>query len=290
MLRVVVFGIALLAAAAPAAEQAAFRTGTKTVPIYATVTDLDGRLVTDLTKNDFTVLDNGKPVPLSLFANDIQPITMVAMLDTSGSMADNVGLVRSGAMALVGNLLKEDRVRFGTFGGRIMLSPRFSSDRDELERFLLERLRPMGATPLWDAMDVAMDALAAETGRKVVLAFSDGNDTMSAMKMKEALKQALWDELMIYGIGCWGIQSGTKAEKPDGGLRKIAEETGGGYMELQWRDGLDASFRRVADELHRQYVLGFSPEKLDGKVHKLEIRVTRPGLIARARKSYVANP
>ena len=78
--------------------------------------------------------------------------------------------------------------------------------------------------------------------------------------------------------------------RPDRGLKKLAEETGGGFFELKKTDELGSTFTRVAQELHSQYVLGFSPEKLDGKVHKLEVRVKRPGMTARARKSYVAAP
>jgi VWFA-related protein len=76
--------------------------------------------------------------------------------------------------------------------------------------------------------------------------------------------------------------------KPDGGLRKIADETGGGYFELTKTAELATTFTRVAQELHSQYVLGFTPTVLDGKVHKLSVRVKQPGMTARARKSYLA--
>jgi Ca-activated chloride channel family protein len=78
------------------------------------------------------------------------------------------------------------------------------------------------------------------------------------------------------------------SQKPDEGLAKIALETGGGYFELTGTNDLKSTFARVADELHRQYALGFAPPKLDGKTHKLEVRVKKPGMTARARKSYVA--
>jgi hypothetical protein len=81
---------------------------------------------------------------------------------------------------------------------------------------------------------------------------------------------------------------GQGVTQPDPGLRKLAEETGGGYFELSRTDELNATFTRVASELHSQYVLGFSPQVLDGKVHKLEVTIKRPGFVARARKSYVA--
>ena len=77
------------------------------------------------------------------------------------------------------------------------------------------------------------------------------------------------------------------SDKPDEGLPKIAAETGGGYFELTSADDLSATFARVAEELHHQYVLGFTPIVLDGKTHKLEVRV-KGGNIARARKSYLA--
>jgi Ca-activated chloride channel homolog len=275
--------------------QQPIKSGTRMVAIYATAIDAGGRLVTHLTKDNFTVYDNGKPQPLALFANDPQPITMTVMLDTSGSMLQNVGLVRNATMALVSYLKPDDRVRLGTFGGRIMLSPAFTSNGDELARFVWERMRPGGGTPLWDAVDVAMDTLDHQTGRRVVLVFTDGKDSQSRLKLKDAMRRAEQQEFMVYAIGCWGSAGGGrfpmgKLEKPDGGLRKIADQTGGGYVELQWSDDLNASFQRVAEELHSQYVLGFSPEKTDGKLHKLDVRVNAPGVTVRARKSYVANP
>ena len=288
--------VAVLLVAPALVAQQPFRTGTRTVAIYATVTDATGRLVTNLSRENFAIFDNGKPQPVALFANDPQPITMTAMLDTSGSMVPNVGLVRNATMALVGYLKPDDRVRLGTFGGRILLSPAFTNNASDLARFVWERLRPGGGTPLWDAVDVAMDTLVDRQGRRVVLVFSDGKDSQSRLKMKDALRRAEREEFMVYAIGCWGAKNGGRfpigqnLEKPDDGLRKIAEDTGGGYVELQWTDDLDASFRRVAEELHSQYVLGFAPDKADGKVHRLEVRVNAPGFTVRTRKNYIANP
>ena len=90
-----------------------------------------------------------------------------------------------------------------------------------------------------------------------------------------------------YGGGGGGGRRGF-TDKPDPGLAKVAAESGGGYFELESTADLSATFARVAEELHRQYAMGFTPEKLDGKTHKLEVRVGRPGMTARARKSYQA--
>ncbi len=283
--------IVVLAAQLASAQQA-FRSGTRTVAVYATVIDATGRLVTNLAKDNFSVYDNGKLQPIGLFANDPQPITMTAMLDTSGSMQFNIGLVRDATMALVSYLKPEDRVRLGTFGGRIFLSPAFTNDGNELARFVWERMRAGGSTPLWDAVDVAMDAMADRQGRRVVMVFTDGQDSQSRASLKDEMRRAQREEFMVYAIGCWGGAAGRfrgiELEKPDSGLRKIADETGGGYSELTWTDDLNASFRRIAEELHSQYLIGFSPDKADGKLHKLEIRLNVPGLTVRTRKSYLA--
>jgi VWFA-related protein len=96
---------------------------------------------------------------------------------------------------------------------------------------------------------------------------------------------------MVYAIGLvneyFNGQQRVRSQ-PDRGLKKLAEETGGGYFELKRTADLNETFTRVAQELHSMYVLGFSPEGLDGKVHKLEVRVKKPGMNTRARKSYLA--
>ena len=291
-----VVAVAFLASAGTIAQQS-FKSGARMVAIYATVVDGNGRLATNLPQDAFTIYDNGKPQPIALFANDPQPITMTVMLDTSGSMTANIDLLRRGTMALVSYLKPDDQVRLGTFGGRITLSPAFTNNGDDLARFVWERMRPGGGTPLWDAVDIAMDTLMDKTGRRVVLVFTDGKDSQSRLKLKDEMRRAEQQEFMVYAIGCWGSTnggrfplSGAKLEKPDDGLKKIADDTGGGYTELQWSDDLNASFQRVAEELHSQYVIGFAPEKADGKLHKLEVKVNVKGLTVRTRKSYVAIP
>ena len=98
---------------------------------------------------------------------------------------------------------------------------------------------------------------------------------------------------MIYAIGLESnFFDGVRMtrSKPDAGLRKLADETGGGYFELKKTAELGPTFSRVAQELHSQYVIGFAPTQLDGRVHRLSLRVKKPGLTPRARRSYVAAP
>jgi Ca-activated chloride channel family protein len=275
-------------------QEPKFRSGTQTVPLYVTVVDTTRRLVPDLTQDDFEVFDNGKPQAITLFDNEVRPITAVVMLDTSGSMTLALDLVKKGAEQFLIRLLPDDRARVGAFNDKIEFHPEnaFTGDRDELIAALKE-LDFGYPTRLYDAVDQSMDKLEVVDGRKVVVVFTDGDDTASKAGQGDVLDRARLLEMMVYAIGLEsdyfnGVQR--VRTRPDRGLRKLAEETGGGFFELKKTDELNATFTRVAQELHSQYVLGFSPEKLDGKVHKLEVRVKRPGMTARARRSYVAAP
>jgi Ca-activated chloride channel family protein len=148
------------------------------VSVYATVLDpSDGRLVTDLTRDQFEVFDNGRLQPLTIFDNREQPISIVIMLDMSGSMSGNVPTLRRAAVQMFTNLRPDDKARVGSFGDRITLSEHFTNDTDELIRALWFDLTPGGGTPLWGAVNVAMTALAHLDGRRVVLVLSDGKDT-----------------------------------------------------------------------------------------------------------------
>ena len=295
-----------------ARQQPTFKSGARNVAVYTTVTDEDGRLATDLTKEDFEIYDNGKLQPITLFASDIQPITLVMMLDRSGSMKENFRLVEEAAEAFVRRLLPEDKVRLGSFAARIQVDPEdFTSDYEELIGLLRSQLQPAGPTPLWNAVDVSMNALMGQDGRRVVLVFTDGVDEPMNFKgnnvsHKDAQKRAQRDDVMVYAVGLesrvpyggrraplpgrgsLGMEPRMILQKPDEGLAKIAAETGGGYFELTRAEDLRKTFSRVADELHRQYALAFEPPKLDGKSHELEVKVKRPGMKARARKSYIA--
>lgn len=379
-----------------AQQSATFHAANNTVSVYATVVDASGRLVPNLAKDDFTVYDNGKPQTLTLFKNDIQPITIVIMLDRSGSMMSNFGLVRDAAEAFVTTLLPDDKARLGSFSNRVQIDPpEFTSDPKVLVEILHNNLQEAGPTPLWNATGAAMTALGKEPGRKVVLVFTDGIDSPGRpgrnLTLAEVGDRSQAEEVMIYAIGLanpcgepsanlsavvpagvWaqgrgpsgggrggpgGGQGGGRnpggaggggrgpggrgpgiggrvpmpigrgpiplgpialpgtdavggrggdgpgsgnggglmisrgacaPSRPDPGLKTLADEGGGGYFELHGTDDLAATFARVAEELHHQYLLAFTAPALDGKVHKLEVRLRSSEMTARSRKSYVA--
>jgi Ca-activated chloride channel family protein len=308
---VIVLALLGLAAATVAQEKGPFKSGASTVAVYTTVMDPSGQLVPDLGRDDFEVYDNGKPQPISVFTSEVQPIKVVMMLDRSASMLANFTLVERAAGSFVDRLLPADKARIGSFSDRIQLDPReFTNDQGALRVILRTELQPAGPTPLWNAVGVGMTALLRQEGRRVVLVFTDGVDRPLTggrnVSLGDAIRRAEHEDVMVYGIGLasrfggrgigrrgggmgGAVQRGGQLEnKPDPGLRKLALASGGGYFELTSTRDLASTFARVADELHRQYLIGFVPQKLDGKAHDLEVRVKRDGLVARARKSYVA--
>ena len=273
------------------AQEPTFRATTRIVPVITTVTDGEGRLVPDLGKEDFSILDNGKPQEVSFFQNDVQPFTAVVMLDKSASMTASLDRLDQAAEQFVLRMLPADKAQVGAFSDKIQLSGSFTGDRDDLIGALKE-LQFGNPTRLYDAIDTSLDALKDVEGRRVVLIFTDGDDTSSRVGMGHVLDRARMDEVMIYAIGLQSEYFNGQRKvrsQPDRGLRKLAEETGGGYFELKKTADLAPTFTRVAQELHSQYTLGFSPAVLDGKEHKLLVKLLKPGMNARARKSYVAS-
>jgi Ca-activated chloride channel family protein len=266
---------------------------TQTVPVYATVVDGQRRLVTDLQQHEFEVYDNGKLQPLTNFVNETTPFTAVVMLDTSGSMTLNMEFVKHAAEEFLIRLLPEDKAKVGAFNDKIQVLPErepFTNNRDRLIRLVKENLDFGYPTRLWDAINESIVNLEPEEGRRVVLVFTDGDDTASKAGMGKVLDQARADEVMIYTIGLESEYFNGQYKvrtRPDRGLRRLSDETGGGYFELKQTDDLGPTFTRVAQELHSQYVLGFPPAT-DGKLHKVEVRVKKLGMVARARKSYLA--
>jgi Ca-activated chloride channel homolog len=300
--------LCLLGAAVLAAQETVFRTTGDAVRVFVTVTDGDGRLVTNLTRDDFEIRDDRRPQPITLFDNSPQPIRLIVMLDVSGSMEGNLSLLRASAEQLFVRLGPDDVARVGTFGHDIEISPSFTRDVHELRTALPDRIAPGAPTPLWRAIDEAIAAFGDEAEeRRVVLVLSDGKDSgpisfrQRYVSQGEVIDRARDEDVMVYaigmhsrgtrrvqpGIGAGALQAMLTADLPDPGLARVAQESGGGYREIRFGQDLGAAFAQVADELHAQYLLGFAPKR-DGKSHRIDVRIGQRGLTARARRSYVA--
>ena len=183
----------------------------------------------------------------------------------------------------------------------------FTSDRDELLKHLENQFNiRMGLeTRLFDALHEGVLALSRENGRRVVVVVSDGRNWVAPppgatglfapragndLRSRQSVGSlATARDVMIYAVGMW-TRVEQSSEAPNPTIARLAEATGGGYFELRESSEVNSTFTRIMTELHTQYVLGFTPQTLDNKVHTLELRVKRPGTIVRARRSYLASP
>jgi Ca-activated chloride channel family protein len=282
---------AVLHAQDPTTRQ--FRAGTRVVPVWATVRDNGGAFQLDLNKDDFEIRDNGKLVQIDQFTREAQPLSVVVVIDGSTSMMPVFNAVLDGVNQFVIRLMPGDEGRIASFADQTRLSPKFTTNRDELLDYLRDQfnIRMANETRLWDALNDVMVSLGERKNRRVVVVFTDGDDTGSTTTEGSVAATAGNRDAIIYALAMWGKDPRTNERaRPNRRIEELATQTGGGYYELHEHDDMNATFTGIAEELHNQYVLGFSPEKMDNKEHKLEVKVKRPNMLVRARKAYVAAP
>jgi VWFA-related protein len=219
VLRLVVMAVVALAVVVTAralSAQSTFSSASRTVAVYATVADAEGRLMPELLSGDFEVYDNGKRQTITVFGNGVQPITLVMLLDRSRSMVGNFLIVERAAEAFVNAMSPDDKARIGSFSNRIEVDPRdFTTDHDELLRILREELQEPGPTPLWNAVNVGITALSRQEGRRVILVFTDGMDEPgngghNNSSLNDVMKRADEENVMVYAIGLAGWSGGQR--------------------------------------------------------------------------------
>jgi Ca-activated chloride channel family protein len=260
--------------------------GTGTLSLFVTVKDAQKELAPALVQSDFEILDNDKPQPIVSFDSAVQPITVVVMLDASASMTSLIGVVQDAAKQFITSLPNADRIRVGAFGNTVQISPRFTSDRNELFAEI-NKIASAGSTALWNGVLTAVNVLKATDGHRVVLVTTDGSDNASLTGLGGVIDQARANHVTVCVVG---LEHSSVKRKPDSGLKKLAEETGGDYVEVKNTSDIASTFKRMAHELHSQYMISFAPAHLDGRVHKLTVKVKKPGMTTRARRSYLAVP
>ena len=294
-LSAVVAGVAILlrpafgpAIAQPTAPDAS-------VVLHVSVTGPDQEIVTGLTKDDFEVYDNGKVQTVTVFDVKPQPLNVIVLLDTSGSMVATSGVIESAmrsADELLTRMSAEDKGLVGSFNEKITFLPASGFTADvQLLRDGLKHL-PVGyPTRLYDALAEAIERLEATPGRRVAIILTDGDDNSSRLKAGEIKKRARIGDVTIYGLGMVNAYFAGQQRvqtSPGRALKDLCAETGGMLPVFKNSSEWGPAFARLAEELHNQYAIGFSPQTLDRKVHKLDVKLRKPGLNARTRKSYVA--
>lgn len=283
------------------------------MPVFATVTDDGGQLVLNLAKDDFEIRDDGKVQEITQFSMKLAPMTGTILLDGSESVVRDYDLLVNAADAFIVRMMAGDRVRIGSFAEDVRLGPEPTDDRDALIRFLRNPLElRMGIrTRLWDAIIAAIAAMPVAESRRVVLVLTDGQDTFSSKREPDAVSLARREDVMVYAIrvpsstfepasqddlnraqlrAAFNGTDKIPPRPPDGLLNDLVSETGGGFFDIDELSELNSIATEIALELHSQYILGFVPDKLDNKVHKIDVRIKERGYHARARRSYLAAP
>jgi VWFA-related protein len=288
---------------APATSSQVFRSGTTTIPVYASVSDRSGGFVLDLKKDEFELRDNGKLQTITQFTSDVQPLSMLILVDGSASMMAVLESVISAARSVVTRMVPADRTAIASFADVFQMQQPFTSNREELLAHLDNQfsLRLSGETRLWEALTESVLELSNEPGRRVVLVLTDGKQwtneqgALGATGKEPTLTHAppslinlaLDRNVLIYAIAVWTRVDSTEM-RPSRDIETLAALTGGGYTEMKESDQMQALAAQIMVELHQQYVLGFTPQLFDGTRHRLEVKVKRPGMIVSARRSYFA--
>ena len=261
-----------------------------TVTVFVTVTDAEGRYVTDLQKDDFEVLSDGaSQAPMSV-EHDARPLKVIVMLDRSASMNGAYPRLYEGVMTFLTRLQPGDQLRIGGFSHKVEFSSRFTATPLELLADL-SALDYGNGRKLYDAVMAGCNLLNGVDGRPVLVMATDGDDTDSRGRRDAVVNRLRTGTIETYAVGVTtryfnGVQA--VQVSPGREFKQLPEDTGGAYLEVKDLRDTASVFSKLAEELHSQYVLAFSPSQHDGRVHKLTVRIKRPTLTARANASYVA--
>ncbi len=258
------------------------------VSVPVSVINRRGQYVVDLHQTDFRVYEDGVEQPIVHFSNVDQPFSVVLLLDTSGSTEPFIDQIKGAAKAFVEQLRPSDTVQPVYFHGEIKpLTTKSINDRTLLGA-AIDQISPgplnMG-TRLYDAVDFALSTLKPVPGRKAIILFTDGENTWGQTTMKGTLHEAEESDIVVFTL-----QYGDPPVQKY--LQELAEKTGGRYFMAGDTNTIRSSFSEVAEELRRQYVLGYHPNELAprGRERKIKVKVNRRRVAVRARKSYTYNP
>lgn len=267
------------------------RVNTDLVVLNVTVTDKAGEYVPGLRLSDFKVYEDGKEVPARVIADfgvHEAPFASVVLLDTSGSMETRLSLGRSAAIRFLDGLRPEDVAAVYKFDYKIEQVQDFSSGRDLAH--MAYSIKARGMTTLYDAILEAVNALTArQEARKAIVVLSDGMDTYSKTSSSKALEAAMAIGASIYAVDMSASDAGGPRNAQSAMiLKSFAEKSGGRFVATPGGPALRDAFTSIARELGHQYTISYRPlnQARDGRWRSLEVKLSRPDLIARTRKGY----
>ena len=276
----------LLSLAAPQ-----FTSSVNQVEIYASVTDAAGRPVQGLRVEDFDVSEDGVPQKITVFSEGDFPLSAAVAVDSSFSMTgERLAVAKSAARMFLGALRPTDQSMLMSIGGRVDVIAPLSTNRDEQYR-ALDRLKSWGTTSLHDAIIRAIDQLQPATGRRALVILSDGDDRYSEATVADVLARARRADVMVYPVAL--------GRRPPALFTDLAALTGGRAFHERSTRRLPQTLRAIAEELRRQYLIGYAPSRPDaadmharpegraGNVWRdIHVAVKRPRVTVRARDGY----
>ena len=262
----------------PSDPNATIKVDVKLVNVFVTVTDPHGAPVAGLSKDNFTLEEDGTPQKISIFDKESAlPLSIVLGIDTSLSTRKDLPLELASARRFVHAILRPvDGLSLYTFSETVNQETGFTSDAKTIDR-AIDRIRMGNATALYDALFLGSRALERRQGRKVMVVITDGGDTVSSTSYKEAIRAAQEAEAILYSIIIVPIEA--SAGRDTGGehaLIQLSEDTGGRYYYASSINQLDEAFHRISDELRTQYLLAYYPSQRmsNSEFRRIAVKVT----------------
>lgn len=294
MRRAIAAGFVVFVAAFTASlgGQPSFRSGVELVTFGVTVVDRRGNLVTDLTRDDFEVVEDGRPEELNYFAvgdgDTAPPLHVGLMLDASGSMQTDLKLAQAASIKFLNLLPHAEDITLVDFDTQVRITRYPQRDFPRLVERIRQR-KPEGWTALYDALGTFLDGVDQQEGRRVLVMYTDGADSRSVLSLGETLTLLRASPVTVYAIGFVG-NSGSSRQLLQMTLMQLTEVTGGQAFFPSSMKGVEDAYDQVLAELAGQYHLGYLSDNpsTDGAWRKVEIKVKRPDTRVRARKGYFA--
>lgn len=286
---------------AGAQQDATFSSDVQVVNLLATVRNNRNEILRDLSKDDFLVLENGRPQTIRYFSRESDlPLTIGLMVDTSMSQARVLDSERGASLRFLDEVLREnkDHVFIMQFDITVQTRQALTGSRRELNEALAfvetptrNQLRSQygGGTLLYDAVvDASGDIMKKQQGRKALIVLSDGGENGSDATISDAIEAAQRAETLIYTI----LFSDGSFGRDKGVMQRLAKETGGGYFEVSKKLTIDQVFALIQEDLRSQYSLGYVSDRpaTVSEFRRIQLTIKRPGLVVQSRDRYWAGP
>ena len=303
MAKVAALGVVAWLATTSASNPQIFRSATDLVTVTVTVYDKSGATIAGLARDAFSILEDGRPQEIAFFTTEERPISFAIVLDTSGSIVYKIDDVRDAVGHFIDGLKPDDEVFLLRFSTDVEVLSEPGDNRDRLRR-AVDRLRPGGGTALFDAVVEGVSELQrGHHDKKALLLVTDGNDTSSRIRPRNASDFVAKSEVLLYALGIGHGERGSfghdlfgHADRVDiGVLERLADPTGGRSYLLEEAhkkgvDRIDQTVRQIGDELRQQYSLGYYPTNAakDGTFRRIQVKPSNASYRVRARSGYFA--